>query len=258
MTSPSVRPQPVLLRLGGGMRPTWLSAEAAVAAREVDDRPFPDAEYAARLGRVRHAMSEAALDAMVVFRPSSIEYLCGYHTAEKAPQPLLLTASETVLYIPDLEVGRALASARVDQVLYSQYADALRDLESFVDHATGQLPRHARVGVELSHASTPPQAVELLRRKRVELVHTDHLVERVRLVLSPQEIRCVEQAAVHTQAGVDAAVAHAREPERPTRRWRLRSRPRSSPAPIPRPHGDPSSPPAAEAASPTPAGRIGS
>lgn len=212
MTSPSLRPQPVLLRLGGGSRPTWLSAEAAAAAREVDDQPFPDAEYAARLGRVRHAMSEAALDAMVVFRPSSIEYLCGYHTAEKAPQPLLLTASETVLYIPDLEVGRALASARVDQVLYGQYADALRDLESFVDHATGQLSRHARVGVELSHASTPPQAVELLR-ERVELVHTDHLVERVRLVLSPQEIRCVEQAAVHTQAGVDAAVAHAREPD---------------------------------------------
>jgi Xaa-Pro aminopeptidase len=158
-------------------------------------------------------MAAAGLDALVVFRPSSVEYLCGYHTAEKAPQPLLLTASDTVLYVPDLEVGRALASGRVDQVVYCAYADALRDLEAFVDHAMGGLPPRARVGVELGHASTPPQAVELLRREQVQLVHTDHLVERARLVLSADEIRCVEQAAVHTQAGVDAAVAQARRPD---------------------------------------------
>lgn len=213
MTAASARPRPVLSGLGARPRPAWLSAEAVAAAADEDDLPFADAEYVARLARVRRAMGEAGLDAMVVFRPSSLEYLCGYHTAEKAPQPLLLTASDAVLYVPDLEVGRALASSRVDEVVFCEYADALRDLESFVDHATGRLPRQARVGLEVSHASTPPQVLELLRRKPIELVHTDHLVERVRLVLSADEIRCVEQAAIHTQAGVDAAVAQAREPE---------------------------------------------
>ncbi|MQA11623.1 MAG: M24 family metallopeptidase [Pseudonocardiaceae bacterium] len=184
---------------------------ASVAAAE--GRPFPDAEYVQRLEKVRRRMSDLAVDAMVVFRPSSIEYLCGYHTAETAPQPLLITDSDTFLYIPDLEVGRALASSRVGNILYCGYADALRGIEFFFDHAVTVLPRRARVGIEVGHTSTPPQAVELLRRKDVQVVHGNHLVETVRLTLSEPEIRCVEQAAVHTQAGVDAGVAEAGKPE---------------------------------------------
>lgn len=146
---------------------------------------------------------------MVVFRPSSIEYLCGYHTAETTPQPLLVTESDTFLYIPDLEVGRALASSRAGNVVYCGYADALRGLELFLDHVVSVLPRQARVGIEVGHTSTPPQAVTLLRSKNVHLVDGQNLVENLRLTLSAAEVRCVEQAAIHTQSGVEAAIAEA-------------------------------------------------
>ena len=204
---------PNVAGLGESHALRWLAPEATKSVMEAEELPFSEAEYEERLGRVRRQMAQLALDAMIVFRPSSIEYLCGYHTAETAPQPLLVTESDTYLYVPDLEVGRALASSRAGNILYCGYADALRSLELFLDHAVTLLPRGARVGVEVGHTSTPPQAVQILQDKHVEVVHPDHLVERVRLVLAPVEIRCVEEAAVSTQAGVEAAVAEARKPD---------------------------------------------
>ncbi|MBA0049932.1 aminopeptidase P family protein [Streptomyces sp. AJS327] len=204
---------PNIVELGSASTPSWLTEAASVRVREAEEQAFPDEEYAARLADVRERMAHAELDAMVVFRPSSVEYLCGFYTAETAPQPLLVTASETYLYIPDLEVGRALASSRVDEIRFCGYADALRGLELFLGHAATVLPRGARVGVEVGHASTPPRAVELLREQGFAVRHPDYLVERARLVLSPAELRCVEQAAVATQAGVEAAVVAAREPD---------------------------------------------
>lgn len=193
--------------------PRWLTREAAEAVRAAETTPFDAAEYRARLDSVRDRMSRAGLDALVVFRPSSIEYLCGYHTAETAPQPLLVTHSDTYLYVPDLEVGRALASSRVGHLQYCGYTDALLGLERFLDHAVSVLGPGARVGIETAHTSTPPRAVRLLEHRNVTVVDSDHLVERVRLILSPAEIRCVEQAALSTEAGVAAAVAEAANPE---------------------------------------------
>ncbi|MPZ65792.1 MAG: M24 family metallopeptidase [Pseudonocardiaceae bacterium] len=204
---------PNLVGLGAHPARSWLASESIASVVAAEDCPFAAAEYEERLDTVRRRMSEASIDAMIVFRPSSIEYLCGYHTAETAPQPLLVTESDTFLYIPDLEVGRALASSRAGNVVYCGYADALRGLESFLDHVVSVLPRRARVGIELGHTSTPPQAVALLRSKDVDPVDGHHLVENVRLILSAAEVRCVEQAAIHTQAGVEAAVAEAGKPD---------------------------------------------
>ncbi|WP_222936813.1 Xaa-Pro peptidase family protein [Streptomonospora sp. PA3] len=205
-------PRPDIAGLGAAADPAWLTAKTAAAVTAAEPRPFSDAEYRNRLEAVRRRMAEAALDAMVVFRPSSVEYLCGYNTAETAPQPLLVTGSHTCLYVPDLEVGRALAGSRVGRIRFVGYADALRSLGMFLDHAAGLLPPGARVGIEAGHASTPPQAVEILRARGVAVVDPDHLVERVRLVLSDAEIGCIETAALATRAGTDAAAAEARKP----------------------------------------------
>ncbi len=204
---------PRIAPLGQAVKPRWLSAERIEAVRRAERRPFDSGEYQARLDEVRRRMVRAGLTAMLVFRPSSVEYLCGFHTAETAPQPLLVTESDTYLYVPDLEVGRALASSDVGNVRFCGYADALRSLAVFLDHAVNVVPHAARVGLETGHTSTPPQAVEILEDTHVTVVRTDHLVERVRLVLSEAEIRCVEQAASITQSGVEAATAEAQKPD---------------------------------------------
>lgn len=203
---------PDVAALGSAPLPGWLSDERVAAVRAAEAGVFGDAEYASRLRAVRKRMAETELDAMLVFRPSSVEYLCGFHTEETAPQPLLVTPSETCLYVPDLEVGRALATSRTDRVRFCGYADALRGLELFLGDAAALLPGGARVGVEVGHASTPPRALEILQDQGLTVVRPDYLVERERLVLSAAEIRCMEEAAVATDAGLAAGVAAAGEP----------------------------------------------
>ncbi|MGH3367174.1 MAG: aminopeptidase P family N-terminal domain-containing protein, partial [Nocardioidaceae bacterium] len=104
---PTPRNEPDLVGLGGASRPRWLTAESIGTVMGVEEPPFGDLEYQHRLSRVRARMVDASLDALVVFRPSSVEYLCGFHTKETTPQPLLLTHADSSLYVPDLEVGRA-------------------------------------------------------------------------------------------------------------------------------------------------------
>lgn len=212
MTQTQTAP-PQVIGLRTGAAPQWLDTDSAHAVQQAEGLPFEEAEYEARLGQVRRRMQSTGIDVLMVFRPSSIEYLCGFHTAETAPQPLVVTESETYLYVPDLEVGRALASSRADTILYCGYSDALTGLEQFIDHAAQVVRQGARVGIELGHASVPPQALRIWERKDAELVDSDHLVERVRLVLSSAEIRCLEEAARVTDAGVRAAVTAAGAPE---------------------------------------------
>lgn len=200
---------PEVIGMDAAAAPTWLDSQAAETLRALEGPPFDVEEHAARLSRVRARMQAAELDALMVFRPSSIEYLCGFHTAETAAQPLLITESETVLYVPDLEVGRALASSCADQIRFCGYSDALTSLERFIAHAASNLTSGARVGVEMS-APTPPRAVALWTTQQdVVVVDSDHIVERERLVLSPAELRCVQRAAEATAAGVHAATTAA-------------------------------------------------
>ncbi|PSK85008.1 Xaa-Pro dipeptidase [Murinocardiopsis flavida] len=201
-----------VIGLGDTAAPSWLTPETIASVRAAEEPPFAPAEYASRLDRVRAAMAAAGLDGLFVFRPSSVDYLCGYHSKETAPQPLFVTHTGTYLHVPDLELGRALACSTADTVLYSAYASARHALETVAAHAAGSVSRGGRIGIEFAHTSTPPLMVELLRTQDVEVVDGDHLVEQVRLVLSPAEIAHVEQAAVATQRGVAAAAraaAHA-------------------------------------------------
>ena len=198
--------------LGDTAAPRWLTPESIGSVEAAEQLPFAEEEYARRIARVRDLMSDAGVEAILVFRPSSVEYLCGYHTAETAPQPLLVTRSDTVLYVLDLEIGRALTSSCARNVLYCSYSDTRTKLELIADHAAGTLPRGSRIAIELGHTMTPPQMVELLRQTHLDITDGKFLVEKAKLVLSAEEIRCVEQAAISTQRGVDAAVDAARQP----------------------------------------------
>lgn len=196
-------------RVDKGPAPRWLTSETVDRVGAAESRPFNDEEYQTRLDLVRLRMARMELDALIVFRPSSVEYLCGHHTAETTPQPLVVTDSTTSLYLPDLELGRAVATARVDYLYYCSYTGALQGLRQFLNHAMAMLPTAARVGVETAHTSTPPQALNIVAENGATVIDSNYLVERERLVLSAAEIRCVEQAGEISSEGVRAAVAEA-------------------------------------------------
>jgi Xaa-Pro dipeptidase len=199
--------------MGGGRPAPWINAESVAAVEAAEELPFTPEEYARRLSEVRARLREVGADAILVFRPSSVEYLCGYHSAETAPQPLLVTHDDMVLYVLDLEIGRALASSCVDNILYCGYDTMARSMELIVEHAGRQLPAGGRLAVEAGHTSTPPSVLGLLDAAGIAVADGKYLVERTKLVLSPAEISCVEQAAVVTERGVEAAVEAARRPD---------------------------------------------
>lgn len=201
---------PTITSLDGAPAPPWLTQPGIDSVRAAETRPFPDREHAERLAHVRSRLAERDADAILVCKPSSVEYLSGYHSAETAPQPLLVTHSGTFLYVLDLELARALASSRVDTILFSGYATMERVLELVARHVSSTLPQRARLIVETGQPTTPPDLIGRLRDTALTVDDGDHLVERARLVLSPAEIACVERAAEITRRGVEAAVTAAR------------------------------------------------
>lgn len=200
-----------LTGLGDAEAPRWLTDERMATVRAAEPLPFPADEYNRRLARVRERLTALDAEAILVFRPSAVEYLCGYHTAETAPQPLLVTHDSTYLYVLDLEVGRALASSSAQNILFCSYANTRSKSELIAQHAAGVLPQGARLAVEFGNTSTPPQLLQLLRDGGLDLVDGQFLVENLKLVLSAAEIGYVEQAAEATQRGVLAGVSAASE-----------------------------------------------
>jgi Xaa-Pro dipeptidase len=199
--------------MGGGRAVPWLDAARVAAVEAEEGLPFAPEEYARRVGSVRARLAEVGADAILVFRPSGVEYLCGYHSAETAPQPLLVTPDDMFLYVLDLEIGRALASSLVDNILYCGYDTMGRSLELIAEHAGRQLPAGGRLAVESGHTSTPASILGLLDAAGVTTTSGNYLVETTKMVLSPAEIGFVERAAAVTQRGVEAAVSAARRPD---------------------------------------------
>ncbi len=201
-----------LAGLGNRATPRWLSRERIDAVAAAEPLPFAPEEYARRLQEVRERLTTLGADAIIVFRPSAVEYLCGYHTEETLPQPLLVAGDDTFLYVPDLEVGRALASSTAHHVLYCSYANTRTKSELIAHHVLATLPAGARLAIEFGNTSTPPQMIDLLGDGKIQLVDGRFLVENLKLVLSHAELTYMERAAEATQRGVDAAAVAAAEP----------------------------------------------
>ena len=88
---------PEFIRLGIAPTPAWLAPDGVERATDLEPKPFDETEFASRIERTRTSLTERGFDAVLVFRPSTVEYLCGHHTIETAPQPLLVTMEILVL-----------------------------------------------------------------------------------------------------------------------------------------------------------------
>ena len=193
-----------LVRLGPNPAPPWVTPEAVQYLSLREGLPFEGDEYARRKGRVLEDLERLGADAIVVFRSSSVEYLCGYHTIETVPQPLIVTPSVLQLLVPDPEIGRALVSSNAEEILFcSQFADALSLLAEHLERVLGA---GATVAIEPHDPKMPHAFVDMLLARGLNVVHADFLVERIRLVLSEAEISCMERAGEVTGRGIAAAV----------------------------------------------------
>ncbi|MEN3284550.1 MAG: Xaa-Pro dipeptidase [Solirubrobacteraceae bacterium] len=201
--------------LGGHALPEWLTRERTDIVAATDAPAFAPGEFEARCRRVRDALACSGLDAILVFRPSSVEYLCGFHTINPYPQPLLVTQDELRLYVLDIELARALASATNATINFfattavgGVAADSLRLIAKDLLASVG---RSARIGVDANDPRVPPNMLTLLNEVGIGIEDGRELVERVRLVLSAAEIEKMERAADTSERAVTAALAAAAE-----------------------------------------------
>lgn len=170
---------------------------------------FSPDEYAARQARVREDMSRAGLELLMFSEPSVLCYLTGYTTFEVSVQCVLLISPETtVLFVPAIEIGPAVYLSCADEVIgYAWESPAT--VAQMLATRMKKLVAGERPTVGFSPWS-PTLSSGLLDAVRSALDSARFkdmgaLLDRIRLVKSPDEMAYLRESAAITGAGLDAA-----------------------------------------------------
>ncbi|MFQ3786397.1 M24 family metallopeptidase [Halomonas sp. A29] len=178
---------------------------ALAAQLEASELAFPMGEFDARLARVRDAMQEAGLDALLLTDPADIYYLTGYNTFEVSVHTCLVcSAGRLVLQVPSIETGPAVVTARVDELLGYRW----EDIAEVIDPLTETLAPFRSIGLDLYGAGLRHGVLrELQARLGVERFRDDGggLLDRIRIVKSDAELACLRESARITSLGIAAA-----------------------------------------------------
>ncbi|MCE8033213.1 MAG: Xaa-Pro peptidase family protein [Halomonas sp.] len=178
---------------------------ALAAQLEASELAFPVSEFEARLARVRDAMREAGLDALLLTDPADIYYLTGYNTFEVSVHTCLVCSAERlVLQVPSIETGPAVVTARVDELLGYRWEGIGEVIEPLAE----TLAPFQAIGLDLYGAGLRHGVLrELQSRLGVERFRDDggELLDRIRIVKSEAELACLRQSARITSLGLAAA-----------------------------------------------------
>jgi Xaa-Pro dipeptidase len=196
-----------ILRLGGAAPPEWLGDArlAELAGKAV--LPFCLDEYSRRHGRAVTEMDALGLNALVVFRRSSVRYLTGFHTYAGVVRPVVVVLPDQVfLCVPDDDLALALVRSCADAIMHYSATDPGADLlaSAVIDRVV-----RGRIGIDFSGAAVPSRFVDRLKSDGLDVLDVDPVTERCRLVLSPAEQDFMRTAAIRTGHGLRAAVAEA-------------------------------------------------
>jgi Xaa-Pro aminopeptidase len=171
---------------------------------------FSEAEYRARLARVRDAMGAQGLDLLLLHHLPSVCYLTGYQTPVSDWYNCLVVPpeGELVLQVCDFEVGLALVHTTVERILsvrWNRMDEAAAQLVELLREADLE---GKRIGVESRRTGLNAHVYQLLRDRfpRARPVDASDLVPRVRAVKSPAELECLRQAGRLSVAGMEAAI----------------------------------------------------
>ena len=174
---------------------------------------FPAAEYHGRLARVRGAMAEAGMDALLVRHPDNVLYLSGYQTfAVQNAETLILPAEgDPLLVVPAPELGTALLHTWLDRAFGfdPERSPGLCIAEGLREGGLGK----AAIGIERETGALGVRCLDALREALpgARFLDAAHLVETRKAVKSEREIAYHRRAAAMTDAGMAAALAAVAE-----------------------------------------------
>lgn len=178
--------------------------------------PFSRNEMAARLRRVRGAMGHEGMEALIVMAPDSQYWLCGLESFISGVlfQALIVPAdeqAEMTLVVWDADAALARATSIVEEVLVYRFGvddpvDAFRTALSAV------APGAEKVGFDAASRAVPHTFGQELTAALapIRCLDCSAMLAEQRLVKSANELACLRRAGTFADAGLKAALEHAR------------------------------------------------
>lgn len=180
--------------------------QTALAGSEI---PFTEDELDGREAKVREAMAQRGLDALLVTAPADIHYLTGYSTFEVSVHAcLILGPSYTALQVPSIETGPAVVCTRVSELMGYRWEDAGGPLPALIDLLEGS----DDIGYDPWQPGLRSGLLDGLRTALPGSRFHDaaELLPPIRRIKSAAELALLRTSARITGAGLDAAQATIR------------------------------------------------
>ncbi|HLI11694.1 MAG TPA: Xaa-Pro peptidase family protein [Alphaproteobacteria bacterium] len=171
---------------------------------------FPKEEYDARIAAARKRLAALGIDALVLTGPENIYYLTGQQTPGYYTfQCLILPTEEEPLFLlRQLELINFLRNTFISR--YEVYQDNGKPAEIVVAALERMELKGKHIAIEKRGWFLPIEFYELLTERLGGVAEGSGIVEPLRMVKSPLEIKMLEEAARITDAGMRAGLAAIR------------------------------------------------
>lgn len=182
------------------------------------EQPFPAEEYAQRRARVRQALADSNLDAILVTTPANVTWLTGYdmiwfHLQNLTAVLVRADSDETVFFDSSAHSTIISTTPEISEVVYVDAAAVSGTVEesikAIVDGFADKGLNGARIGLEMwgytPHASVMEALAAALRNGGATIEDYWTLVEKLRFVKSDLEVLHVRKAAEIADLSMAAA-----------------------------------------------------
>jgi Xaa-Pro aminopeptidase len=182
------------------------------------EQPFPSEEYAARRNRVRKALADENLDAILVTTPANITWLTGYdmiwyHLQNLTGILVRADSDDTLFFDSSAHTNIVSTTPEIMEVVYVDAAAVSGTVEESITAVVGGIADKglgaSRIGLEMwgyaPHASVMDALVSALQDGGATVEDHWTLVERQRFIKSPLEVQHVRKAAEIADLGMAAA-----------------------------------------------------
>lgn len=169
--------------------------------------PFSDAEYAARLQKVREIMKAEALDAIILTSMHNIAFVSGFlYCSFGRPYACVVTPTQAATISANIDGGQPGRRSVVENVTYTDWSrdNFWRAVSNFSGSAR-------RVGIEGDHLTLAQRGALDTFLRDPAVIDIAPALMRQRMIKSPEEIALIREGARIADLGGAAAVAEIRE-----------------------------------------------
>ncbi|HST09193.1 MAG TPA: Xaa-Pro peptidase family protein [Terriglobales bacterium] len=166
-------------------------------------------DYLGRQVRLREALQEARVDALLVTHLPNIHYLCGFSGSSGA---LLIHAAGSVFFTDSRYTQQAKAEVRARKTVITKKAPLLAAAESITRQPrSSRTAKSTLLGIEAQYLSVASQkSLSGALSRHIRLREAPALVERARMVKDAEEISLIRSAVELGASLFDRALATIR------------------------------------------------